>query len=260
MKAKIFSLEGVSAKTAELPPQFSEEIREEIIRRAVLSDETKLYQPQGSFYKAGFQTSARYRGRKEDYGSLKNRGQARLPREVRPKGNWGKVRRIPSSLKGHRAHPPKVEKRIVELVNRKEYKKALRSALAATASPALARARGHLFDCELPLVFENKLESLSKTKEVLSALEKLAGKDLERARSSRKPRSGTRSRKAGTRTAKSLLLVVSGGSILKSARNIPGVDVVQAEKLRVKDLAPGTHPGRFTLYTENALKKIHEVL
>jgi large subunit ribosomal protein L4e len=82
---------------------------------------------------------------------------------------------------------------------------------------------------------------------------------LERARGSRKSRSGTRSRKAGTRTAKSLLLVVGGGHILKSGRNIPGVDVVQAEKLRVKDLAPGTHPGRLTLYTENALKKISEV-
>lgn len=259
MKAKIYSLDGVSAKTIDLPPQFSEEIREEIIRRAALSDETRLYQPQGASPRAGFQTSARYRGRKEDYGSLKNRGQARLPREVRPKGGWGKVRRIPSSVKGHRAHPPKAEAKIVEFINRKEYRKALRSALAATANPALARARGHLFDCELPIVFENKLEALSKTKEVLSALEKVAGKDLERARSGRRPRSGTRSRKAGTRTPKSILLVVSGGSILKSARNIPGVDVVQAEALRVKDLAPGTHPGRLTLYTENALKKIEEV-
>lgn len=259
MKAKIHSLDGASAKSVELPPQFGEEVREEIIRRAVLSDETKLYQPQGNFYRAGFQTSARYRGRKDDYGSLKNRGQARLPREVRPKGAWGNVRRIPSSVGGHRAHPPKVEAKRVELMNKKEYRKALRSALAATTRADLARARGHLFDCELPLVLDDKLESLSKTRDVIAALEKFAGKDLERARSSRKPRSGTRSRKAGTRTAKSLLLVVSGGTILKSARNIPGVDVVQADKLRVKDLAPGTHPGRLTAYTENALKKISEV-
>lgn len=259
MKAKLHSLDGSSAKSVDLPSQFEEDVRGEIIRRAVLSDETKLYQPQGNFYKAGLQTSARYRGRKDDYGSLKNRGQARLPREVRPKGGSGKVRRLPSSVGGHRAHPPKVEAIRVELVNKKEYRKALRSALAATTKPELAKARGHVFDCELPLVFDNKLESLSKTKEVLAAIEKFAGKDLERARSSRKPRSGTRSRKAGTRTAKSLLLVVGGGTILKSGRNIPGVDVVLAEKLRVKDLAPGTHPGRLTAYTENALKKISEV-
>jgi len=259
MKAKIYTLDGASAKSIELPPQFDEEVREEIIRRAALSDETRDYQPQGNFYRAGFQTSARFRGRKDDYGSLKNRGQARLPREIRPKGSWGKVRRIPSSVGGHRAHPPKTEKILVERVNRKEYKKALRSALAATAKPELARARGHLFDCELPLVFDNKLESLSRTREVLAAIGKFAGRDLERARESRKARSGTRSRKAGTRTAKSILLVVGGGNILRAGRNIPGVDVVQAEKLRVKDLAPGTHPGRLTLYTENALKKISEV-
>ena len=259
MKAKIYTPDGASAKSIELPPQFDEEVREEIIRRAALSDETRDYQPQGNFYRAGFQTSARFRGRKDDYGSLKNRGQARLPREIRPKGSWGKVRRIPSSVGGHRAHPPKTEKMLVERVNRKEYKKALRSALAATAKPELARARGHLFDCELPLVFDNKLESLSRTREVLAAIGKFAGRDLERARESRKARSGTRSRKAGTRTAKSILLVVGGGNILRAGRNIPGVDVVQAEKLRVKDLAPGTHPGRLTLYTENALKKISEV-
>ncbi len=58
MKAKLHSLDG-SAKSIDLPHQFEEPVREEIIRRAVLSDETKLYQPQGNFYKAGFQTSAR---------------------------------------------------------------------------------------------------------------------------------------------------------------------------------------------------------
>ncbi len=258
MKAKVYSLDGSSGKSVDLPSAFSEDVREEIIRRAVLSDETKLYQPQGSDPRAGLETSARYRGRKDDYGSLKNRGQARLPREIRPDGMWGKVRRIPLAVKGRRAHPPKSSKLIVEKVNKKEYAKAMKSAIAATAHPELVKARGHRFDCEVPLIFDNALESLSKTKEVLKALEKFAGKDLERARSSRKSRSGTRSRKAGTRCAKSLLLVVGGGAILKSGRNIPGVDVVKAGSLRVKDLAPGTHAGRFTLYTENALSKIKE--
>ena len=55
------------------------------------------------------------------------------------------------------------------------------------------------------------------------------------------------------------MIVVSGGDILKSARNICGVDVVEVERLRVKDLAPGTHAGRLTVYTEAALKKIGEL-
>jgi large subunit ribosomal protein L4e len=259
MKAKVYSLEGAASGSVELPAAFSDTVREEIIRRAVLSDETKLYQPQGNFYRAGLQTSAQYRGRKDDYGSLKNKGQAMLPRETRPKGGHGKVRRIPSSVGGHRAHPPKTTKILIEKVNKKEYKKAVRSAIAATAVASLVKARGHKFSCDLPLVFEDKLESLSRTKDVLAALQKMAGDDLSRAKDGRKARSGVRSRKAGTRTAKSILLVVGGGNILKSARNLAGVDVVKAEDLKAKDLAPGTHAGRFTLYTQSALKKIQEV-
>ena len=259
MKADVYTLKGAAGKQVDLPKQFEEDVREEIIKRAVLSDESKEYQPQGPYRWAGTETSGKYRGRKGDYGSLKNRGQAMLPREVRPEGLAGKVVRIPSAVKGRRAHPPKPEKKIVEKVNKKEYRKALVSAIAATAHPELVKARGHLFDGAAPFVFEDALEKVAKTKEVIAALDGVIGKDLNRAKNGRKARSGTRSRKAGTRTPKSALIVVSGGDILKSARNLAGVDVVAVENLKVKDLAPGTHPGRLTVYTEAALKKIGEL-
>ncbi len=259
MKADVYTLEGAAGKKINLPKQFEEDVREEIIRRAVLSDESRGYQPQGPYRLAGIETSTKYRGRKGDYGSLKNKGQAMLPREVRPEGLAGKVKRIPSAVKGRRAHPPKPEKKIVENINKKEYGKALRCAIAATAHPELVKARGHAYDGAVPIVFEDSFEKLDKTANVLKALNAVVGKDLERAKNGRKARSGTRSRKAGTRCPKSALVVVAGGSILKSARNIAGVDVVSVEKLRVKDLAPGTHCGRLTVYTEAALKKIGEM-
>ncbi|MEM4272125.1 MAG: 50S ribosomal protein L4 [Candidatus Bilamarchaeaceae archaeon] len=259
MKANVYSLDGSPAKQIELPKQFSEEVREEIIRRAVLSDESKEYQPKGAFPFAGIQTSAEYRGRKEAYGSLKNRGQAMLPREIRPKGLMGKVRRIPSSVKGRRAHPPKVEKVLVERMNKKEYRKALVSAIAATADISRIRARGHEYSGAAPVVFEDSLEKLGKTKEVVNALWKIVGADLEKAKKGRKARTGTRKRKSGTKTPKGALIVVAGGKINLAARNIAGVDVVSVDKLRVKDLAPGTHAGRLTVYTEAALKKIAEL-
>ncbi len=259
MDADVYSLDGKAKGKVELPSAFNEDVREELIRRAVLSDESREYQPQGAFKYAGLETSAKYRGRKEAYGSLKNRGQAMLPREVRPEGGWGKVKRIPSAVKGRRAHPPKVEKKLVERMNRKEYRKAMRSAIAATARPELVSSRGHSYEGALPLVVEDGLEKISKTKEMLAALAKLVGKDLERAKSSRKSRSGTRCRKAGTKCAKSVLVVVAGGGALKSARNLAGVNVVKAEDLKVKMLAPGTHAGRLTVYTESALKRVAEV-
>ena len=259
MKADSYTMKGTPGKKIDLPGQFEQEVREEMIRRAVLSDESREYQPKGSYRFAGMETSAKYRGRKGAYGSLKNRGQAMLPREVRPEGLMGRVAKIPSAKGGRRAHPPKPEKRIVENINKKEYRKALISAIAATAHPELVKARGHIFENEAPVVFEDGLEKAKKTKEVLEALAPVIGKDLDRAKNNRKPRSGTRKRKAGTRTPKSALIVVSGGDILKSARNISGVDVVSVDELRVKHLAPGTHPGRLTVYTEAALKKIGEL-
>jgi large subunit ribosomal protein L4e len=258
MKTNVYSLDGSSAKQVELPKQFHEEIREEIIRRAVLSDESREFQPKGTFPFAGIQTSAEYRGRKESYGSLKNKGQAMLPREIRPKGQMGKVRRIPSSVKGRRAHPPKVEKVLIENMNKREYRKALVSAIAATANISLIKARGHAYSGVAPIVFEDSFEKLSRTSEVIKAIGKLVGADLKRAKEGRRPRTGTR-KKAGTKTPRSALIVVAGGKINAAARNLAGVDVISVDKLRVKDLAPGTHAGRLTIYTEAALKKIAEL-
>ena len=64
MKADVYSLDGKAAKKIDLPAAFDEEVRAEIIRRAVLSEESAEYQPQGPFRFAGLETSAEYRGRK----------------------------------------------------------------------------------------------------------------------------------------------------------------------------------------------------
>ena len=65
-----------------------------------------------------------------------------------------------------------------------------------------------------------------------------------------------RSKKRGT---KSPLIVVNQGSVLNAARNLPGVDVISVDKLQVRHLAPGTHPGRLTLFSEAAIAKISEL-
>lgn len=259
MQAQVYSLEGKVLKKINLPSSFDEIVREDLIRRAVLSDESKLRQPKGSYPLAGKETSARYRGRKEDFGSLKNRGQAKLPREVGAKGRAGKVKRIPSAVKGRRAHPPKVEKKIVENMNKKEYKKALCSALAATKLIDLVKKRGHVFNIDsLPVIVENKFEELTKTSQVVSVLKNLGlFVDVERSKEKSKPLSGIRKTRTRSKyVPKSLLIVVRNGNILKAARNLSGVDVVTVEDLKVRNLAPGTHPGRLTLFTENAIEDI----
>ncbi|MCX8198134.1 MAG: 50S ribosomal protein L4 [Candidatus Micrarchaeota archaeon] len=256
MKAAVYSADGKAVREVQLPPQFSAEVRQDLISRAAISDQTKHYQPKGNYPEAGMETSARYRGRKEDFGSGKNRGIAIRPREVLPKGRLGRVKRIPSAVKGRRAHPPKVNKIIVEKMNKKEYRAALISAIAATASKEAVQSRGHKVSVPLPIVLDNSFESLSKTKEVFKALSQIIGQDLQRA-SKRKLRVGVRKRKGGKTYPVSALIVVSKDSpLLKAGRNIPGISTAKVSELSVELLAPGAKAGRLAAYTESALSEI----
>lgn len=245
MKTTLYSIEGKALRQIDLPELFEGQYRDDLIKRAVLSDESREYQPKGSFKFAGLQTSAKYRGRKEMYAAIKNKGIPHLPHEVQPKGQFGKVKRVPHAVKGRRAHPPKPETKLIEEVNKKEYKKALKSALAATADKSVVSARyKKLTLASYPLVLENSFESLSKTKDVLKVLSSLNLNSMI-----------DNSKSNGCKGA----LVVATGSILKAARNIAGVDSVSPAQLKVKHLAPGCAGGRVTIYSENALQELKKL-
>jgi len=244
MKATVYSVEGKALKEIDLPSQFEAAVRDDLVKRAVLSEESEGYQPKGSYRWAGLETSARYRGRKEDYAAVKNKGIPHLPHEVQPNGQFGKVKRVPHSMHGRRAHPPKVEKKIVERINKKEYMRALESALAFAASREAVCARANTdIGASIPIVMDDSFEALAKTKDVskvFSALHLL--KFVEKAK-----RTGTKA---------PLVVASSGSSVLKAAKNLAGVDAVSAKNLKVKHLAPGTHAGRLTLFTVKALGEI----
>lgn len=258
MTSKVPTYDAQGARVAEtaLPACFDEPVRKDLIARAAISDQTWYYQPKGTEPRAGMATSARYRGRKDDFGSIKNHGIAMRAHEVLAKGKWGKARIIPGSFKGRRAHPPHVGKNLIEQMNKREYTKALHSALAATTKNAIVILRGHKIPSNLilPIVFDTNAK-LSKTAAMNDLLIKLGlAMELERATHTRR-RTGVGSRKGGVTRPRTLLFVVGTGdeAIARAARNIAGVDVVNTEKLRVLDLAPGAKPGRLTAYTKAAL-------
>ncbi|MFH1471186.1 MAG: 50S ribosomal protein L4 [Candidatus Micrarchaeota archaeon] len=260
MKVNVYSLEGQPVRQVDLPKSFAEPVRPDLIRRAVISEQTREYQPKGAYKHAGVETSADYKGRKEDYGSIKNRGISRLPREKLPKGRFGRVRIVPFSVKGRRAHPPKVEKILIEKINKKEYAKAMASAIAATTKKELVSKRGHVVEGvkEFPLIVDSGFEKVAKTKDILKVFSALGlDGDLERGKA-RKALSGVaKRRRGGTRTPRTVLVVVGEEcGALKGARNLVGVDVAVATKLKASVLAPGTNPGRLTLWTEGAIKKL----
>jgi large subunit ribosomal protein L4e len=60
---------------------------------------------------------------------------------------------------------------------------------------------------------------------------------------------------------KSVLIVVAQDrGIVRSARSLPGVDVVLAKDLNVEHLAPGCHAGRLVVWTKSAIKALGERL
>ena len=247
MKATTIDLDGTETGEIDLPEVFETTYRPDLIKRAVLAAQANREQDYGTDPFAGKRTSA------ESLGT--GRGMARVPR------NNGRARRVPQATGGRQAHPPKAEKDRTQKVNDKERKLATRSAIAATTDADLVAERGHRFDgdVEMPLVVSDEFEELLKTKEVVSFLESVGlHEDVERADEGRKVRAGrgkTRGRKY--KEPSSILFVTSSeAGPSKAARNLAGVDVATASEVSAEDLAPGTHPGRLTVWTESAIEEV----
>ncbi len=257
----VLGLDGKVSKSTTLPSVFAGEFRADIVRRALLSEQSQDYQPQGHFIRAGFETTAVYVGKySAAYRRGRHMGIAIRPRQKLGGGAQGDVRRIPSATKGHRAHPHKIEKRIEELINRKEYLLAIKSAIAGSSNTGMVLSKHLVQTKELPIVVDDKLESIAKTKELIKVLGALGlSDDLGK---SHKPqlRKGLK-RLSNKRHFRNSVLIVSKstGSISKAGRNIPGVDVCAVNELTVGKLAPGAKP-RLAIWTEGAVSSIEEAL
>ena len=132
--------------------------------------------------------------------------------------------------------------------------------MSASVVKDIVEKRGHIVK-EYPLVLEDAVENLSKTKDVLDLLEKIGLKE-ELQRASRKKQKTGNAKRRGRPYKKAVgpLFVVSKEcNLLKSASNIPGVDAVIVEKLNTGLLAPGTQCGRLTIYTKGSIDKIEKM-
>ncbi len=114
-----------------------------------------------------------------------------------------------------------------------------------------------LFACLL--VVDDAFEDLSKAKEV-EAVFSIFGFDAEltRVKDSRNVRAGKgkhRGRKM-KQAVGPLIVVVDAKSLLNAASNLPGVEVTTVTNLNTEMLAPGTHPGRLTVWTNGAIEKL----
>lgn len=260
---KILDTEGKEVGNIDLPEQFNEEIRNDLVKRAVEVIESNNRQPYGTAPRAGMRASARISKRRHDYRGCYGHGISRIPRKIMSrKGarmNWtGAI--VSGTVGGSRAHPPKAAKKIKKSINVKERKMAIRSALAASLNKEMVEKRGHIVPHNYPFVINNDIQSKKQTKDVKKVLENIGLKDELLRTANRTIRAGKgklRGRKY--RTKKGPLLIVGKRCALQiSAKNITGVEIVRINNINCKLLAPGKIAGRLAIYTEDSIKELKE--
>ena len=251
MKVQVLDADNNSTEEVELPNVFETPYRPDVIKKAVIAQQSHGFQPQGRDPMAGKRTTAESRG--------VGLGIARVPRiKTGRRAAFGV-----SIVGGHQAFPPTSEKRIRKEINKKERRLAIRSGIAATAVRDIVAGRGHILDYigQLPIVVYDEIQSLRKTADVRKLFRNIGiWPDVERAdrKTIRAGRGKTRGR--SRKVGKGPLIVVADDlGVGKAGTNLPGVDVVEIDNLNAELLAPGTHPGRLVVWSKSAFMSIDEV-
>jgi large subunit ribosomal protein L4e len=255
-KVKTYSLKGTAGTPVDLPTHFDTPYRPDVIKRAVLAVQSRRYQPHGVDELAGKRNTAQ--------SWQTGHGRSRMPR-IKGSGTAAanKAGFAPGTVGGRVAHPPEARKVLIERINKKENRLAIRSAIAATADKKRVTERGHRVGKvkAFPLVVDDDIESLLTTKEVVAALAKLGlSEDVTRASDGRGVRAGKgKMRGRKMKTPKSLLIIVGEDKgISTAARNLPGVDIAEVHGLNAELLAPGTHAGRLVVWSKSALERLEK--
>ena len=258
MKTKLYDLEGKEAGSVDLPSVFSTPYRPDVIKRAVLAQQSAKRQPYGTDPLAGLRSSAHYHGSRHYRFKMMNVEMSRMPRIHGKVGYMAwRARVAPHAVKGRRAHPPKASKIWLQKINQQERNLAIRSALAASTSPELLKMRGHTH--QSPIIFTDDFDNVKSTKEVYGLLEKVAGAELERAEK-RKVRAGKGKMRGRRYQQKKGPLVIFPKTCpaIKASRNIPGIDAISVSNINVELLAPGTQAGRLIITTKSAIEALQK--
>ncbi len=241
-----------------LPAVFSTGIRTDIVNFVHTNINKNRRQGHAVNYEAGMKHSA------ESWGT--GRAVSRIPRvggsgtSRSGQGAFGNMCR-----KGRMFAPIRIWRRWHRRTNLRQRRYAVATALAASAILPLVQARGHRVDTvpEFPLVIENSVEKIERTREAVRFLKFIgAWNDVQKVIDTSKIRAGRgKIRNRRHRTRRGPLVVYSGQNVplIKALRNVPGVEVVHVTRLNLLQLAPGGHVGRFVIWTEDAFKELNNV-
>ena len=98
MELKIINAENKEVGKQKLPEQFEEEIRPDMIKRAVEAVQANKRQQYGSDPRAGKKTAARLSRRRRDYKGAYGKGLSRVPRKTMTRRGMQKPATAPISI------------------------------------------------------------------------------------------------------------------------------------------------------------------
>jgi len=244
--------------TQSLPGVFTAPIRLDVVHFVHYNLAKNSRQAHAVNDKAGMKHSA------ESWGT--GRAVARIPR-VSGSGTHraGQAAFGNMCRKGRMFAPLKTWRRWHRKVNLKQKRHAAASALAASAVTPLVQARGHRVDNlpSLPLVVDDKLESVEKTKDIIAFLKRFgAYDDVDRVVNAKSMRAGVgKLRNKRYKLRKGPLFVYEGASqnLRHAVKNIPGVEICNVHRLNLRQLAPGGTLGRFIIWTASAFQSLNKI-
>jgi len=114
---------------------------------------------------------------------------------------------------------------------------------------------------QLPLIFSDSINTISKAKEAVKIFKRFnITDDILRVRNAKKLRAGIgkiRNRRFKNRRGPLIIGDEKSASFARAVRNLPGVDFLNVSRLNIRHLAPGGHLGRFCIWTESAIKALN---
>ncbi|XP_015513903.1 large ribosomal subunit protein uL4 [Neodiprion pinetum] len=243
-----------SGETISLPSVFKAPIRPDVVNFVHQQMSKNSRQPYCVSKEAGHQTSA------ESWGT--GRAVARIPR-VRGGGTHRSGQGAFGNMcrGGRMFAPTKPWRRWHRRINVNQKRYALVSSIAASGVPALVQSKGHMVQevPEFPLVVSDKIQEYNKTKQAVIFLRRIkAWNDIQKVYKSQRFRAGKGKMRNRRRIQRRGPLIIYGQDqgLRKAFRNIPGVDLMNINKLNLLKLAPGGHVGRFIIWTKSAFDQL----
>ena len=255
-KINVYGLDGKKKALIERPQIFNYSPRKDLISKANKISQSRKKQTQGRDKRAGLRNTA------ESWGT--GHGLSRAPR-IKGSGfpNARNVGRVPYAVGGRSTHPIKTEKKKTKTINKKTFRLSIISAISASGNPQWIKKRGYNIENipEIPLVIDDKIQTIKKTNQIFSILNELGFKnELKVTKVQKKIRAGKgkmRGRKYKRR--KGILIVIKDDfGIVKAARNIPGTEIININDLSIEHLAPGGASGRLIIWAQSAFNELNE--